>query len=79
MVRKTEKIFLGGGGRPPIYSGGACQQGTRVGTAQSDARRCGDPGVYGGGAVSGGPVPELADEVPAPALDRGACEQGARV
>ena len=48
--------------------------------AQSEARRRRDPRhVDGGGAVGGGPVPELTTGVPPSALDRAARQQGARV
>ena len=64
----------------PALDRAARQQCARVVPAQSEARRRRDPGhVDGGGAVSGGPVPELAVAVVAPALDRAARQQGAGV
>ena len=65
----------------PALDRAACQQGARVCSAQSQARRVRDSGhVDGGVAVCrAGPVSELAECTPAPALDRAACQQGARV
>ena len=49
-------------------------------TAQGDVhRRCDIRDLDGGGAVDGGPVPELAVAVPAPALHRAVRQQGTRM
>ena len=48
--------------------------------AQSDARRVRDArNLNGGGAVRGGPIPESAEAVVAPALDFTVRQQGTRV